>query len=265
MLDFKVRYAGVHSGARRIKGVCRNNTVNLAVSGVVFRRIYGLEFHEPGPVFLLGIKGGPYETHFSEKCENWHIILDDFDIRRSEREPDRAEILSGDRIVLIPLITPVREEHVPLWRNEMAAIRDAMRNPVPENCLRAELGVANIFRYLLDNGGGAGDLSPASKLKSLIDSDADFSLSLDEMSLRCGLSADHLRTLFKERYRTCPRGYRDRRRVSAAMELMADTNMLVKEIAWRLGFANETAFSAMFKRLTGSSPRAAMRRLRGGL
>jgi AraC-like DNA-binding protein len=47
-----------------------------------------------------------------------------------------------------------------------------------------------------------------------------------------------------------------RRPIGRAMEMLTGGDLLVKEIAGRLGYPDEYAFSARFKKMTGSSPTA---------
>ncbi|MDD5729337.1 MAG: helix-turn-helix transcriptional regulator [Victivallales bacterium] len=213
-------------------------------------------------MFVLGIKGAPYKTEFTEKRENWHIVLEGLNIRLSAEVPHYAEILVDDRIILCPLILPVPDAHVFGWQNEFRVMKDAMSNPLPENHLRAELGVTGIFRYLLDGAQVSARATPAAKLKKLIDSDTGFEKTLKQLSGECGYTQDHLRILFFKQFQISPHEYRAQKRIDTAMELMTNTEMLIKEIAWRLNFKNEAAFSAMFKKLTGDSPKSTLRKLR---
>jgi len=213
-------------------------------------------------MFVLGLKGTPYVTQFTEKRENWHVILEGLDLRQSTEFPNHAEMMTDGRKILLPIILPVPEEQVFGWQNEFRLIMDAMNNPVPANYLRAKLGIAGIFRYLLDRDRSLPHSSPAAQLKDLIDSDLHFEKSLRELSEACNYTPDHLRLLFFRQYQLTPYEYRAKKRIDAAMKLMAETDMLLKEIAWHLGFRNEAAFSASFKKLTGASPKKSMLKLR---
>lgn len=72
----------------------------------------------------------------------------------------------------------------------------------------------------------------------------------------CGISARHLRRLFKET--TDQTLYQYSRDVWAAKArtLLSDTRVPVKEIASRLGFADASSFSMAFRRATGEPPKA---------
>lgn len=60
--------------------------------------------------------------------------------------------------------------------------------------------------------------------------------------------------IFKRHYHITPYAYYSSLRVEKASELLKTTKLSVKEIAFRLGFADEHYFSAAFKQQTGLSP-----------
>jgi AraC family transcriptional regulator len=72
----------------------------------------------------------------------------------------------------------------------------------------------------------------------------------------CGISARHLRRLFKET--TDQTIYQYSRDVWAtkAKAMLSDTRVPVKEIASRLGFSDASSFSMAFRRATGEPPKA---------
>ena len=58
-----------------------------------------------------------------------------------------------------------------------------------------------------------------------------------------------------------PAKYRMRRLIDRACELMHEPELTNKQIAFKLGFANEFYFSRRFKQITGASPRTFRQRL----
>lgn len=60
--------------------------------------------------------------------------------------------------------------------------------------------------------------------------------------------------IFKKYYRITPYAYYSARRLEEASDLLKNTDLTVKEIAFSLGFADEHYFSAAFKQQTGFNP-----------
>lgn len=60
--------------------------------------------------------------------------------------------------------------------------------------------------------------------------------------------------IFKSEFGTTPVDYLLARRMETAKQLLANTGLQVNEIAWRLGFADEHYFSAVFRSRTGMAP-----------
>jgi len=71
----------------------------------------------------------------------------------------------------------------------------------------------------------------------------------------CGISREHMCRLFREYGGTTPQTYLLRLRVNVAAHLLVSTAESVKEIAARLNFPDQYAFSKTFKKLTGRAPR----------
>ncbi len=86
----------------------------------------------------------------------------------------------------------------------------------------------------------------------------DFHRSLTTKALaRCaGMTPDHLRRAFVERFGITPRAYLEQCRMNRAAALLRDTEYLIKEVATQVGFSDANNFSTAFKRFHGVSPDA---------
>ncbi len=263
MFKFAIRNIGVYRFEQYLKGQLPIHAVSLSISGIRKRIQYGEDLTEAGPGFSISIKGEPYEVDFDSHRENWVVILEDIRMRLSG---DRKRALVGRRgeEVRIPVFVPVEEERIPGWRNELQRMQEALQRPTPTNLLRAELGVAGIFRFMLDHVSGTPGRSPAQQLRGLIEEDTGFKRPLAELSRACGFTPDHLRVLFEQAYHMTPNTYRNQRRMALAMEWLTNTRLSVKEIAARLGFEHTSAFSSMFRRLSGNTPSEVVRKYRHG-
>ena len=81
-------------------------------------------------------------------------------------------------------------------------------------------------------------------------------LCLGDVARAAGLSEDHFGREFRAATGETPMRYLRRIRVEQSRYLLEHTAMLVEEIAWEVGFADQFHFSRVFKRETGVSPTA---------
>lgn len=70
------------------------------------------------------------------------------------------------------------------------------------------------------------------------------------------LSMDHFARLFRHSTGLPPHRYVLHRRIARARELVADRRMSLAEIGYELGFPSQAHFTAMFRRLVGTTPGA---------
>lgn len=87
-------------------------------------------------------------------------------------------------------------------------------------------------------------------------------LSLDEISDEVELSPFHLCRVFRRHAGMPIHRYRNRLRVRAALEAVADEGADLTDLALRLGFSSHSHFTSTFKREFGVPPAAARRDLR---
>lgn len=80
------------------------------------------------------------------------------------------------------------------------------------------------------------------------------SVTIEEMSTVCNLSKDYLRHAFKDTTGQSLGAYINDRKIIIAKNLLTKENLLIKEIAYRTGFANDKSFCVAFKRATGETP-----------
>jgi len=80
-------------------------------------------------------------------------------------------------------------------------------------------------------------------------------LGLDELAHAASLSKFHLLRLFKATFNVSPVEYADRCRVDRGKDLLRHTRLPIGRIAERLGYESQSAFTRMFRRHTGVTPR----------
>lgn len=82
----------------------------------------------------------------------------------------------------------------------------------------------------------------------------DMSVSVEELAARAGQSTTHYSKLFKRRTSLSPMAYFIQRKMRKACELLARTDLSVKDIAENLGYEDPYYFSRLFKKIQGCSP-----------
>jgi AraC family transcriptional regulator len=93
--------------------------------------------------------------------------------------------------------------------------------------------------------------------------DSEASPSLDSLARLAGISRRHLSRAFKQTSGQTIHEFVEQVRLDRAMSLLGETDLLLKDIAYRLGFANPGSFSVAFRRSVGETPQAFRRRVRG--
>jgi AraC family transcriptional regulator len=79
-----------------------------------------------------------------------------------------------------------------------------------------------------------------------------------------GLSRRHLNRVFRETTGRAVHDVIEESRFRRAIALLDDSNLILKDIAFRLGFAHQCSFTTAFRRLAGESPLAYRRRMKIG-
>lgn len=146
----------------------------------------------------------------------------------------------------IPLRIPLSPPETESMRRRFRTLTDAFRSGLPDGMLAAQLEAAGILGRFLRRGEEKElPLSAAARFRRLIDEDFHWQKSLAELAAETGVSSDHLRTLFLAEYRITPGEYRRRKRVDRIMELIAQSDLTLKEIADEVGMKNVTHLYAL--------------------
>lgn len=82
----------------------------------------------------------------------------------------------------------------------------------------------------------------------------DQPVSMHEIARKSGLGYSLFRKLFKERMHCAPVQYYQELKIRKAMDLLTNTAIPIKEVAYQLDYESPAYFSARFKKQTGRSP-----------
>lgn len=112
-------------------------------------------------------------------------------------------------------------------------------------------------------GGYKGGM-PGHRLRRIVDyinEHLERDLTLAEIAAAAGMNPYHLSRAFKQETGLAPHQYVLRRRVERAKALLAETELSIVEVGFRVGFQSQSHFTNIFRRLTGVTPRAFRRLL----
>jgi AraC family transcriptional regulator len=88
-----------------------------------------------------------------------------------------------------------------------------------------------------------------------IESHLDQSFTLDQLADALGMSVFYFCRQFKQSMGIAPHQYVTRRRIERAKELLWHSQLSVTEIALQVGFATPSAFTRLFRQVTGTTPK----------
>lgn len=89
---------------------------------------------------------------------------------------------------------------------------------------------------------------------SFMERNIEKSISINELAAIAGLSKNYYRMLFYKCYGTNPKEFFINMKIGHAAQLLSETDYSIKEIAEKMGYYDQYAFSKQFKAITGKAP-----------
>lgn len=180
----------------------------------------------------------------------------------------RFEVAPAQRALLDEILPP--ELHIKAASNAAPALRallELFRDEAAASAPGQRLVVANLARIALVQALRAGGAGPAAGgwLGALADPKVGAALrllhgdparrwTLPELAQASGMSRSALALRFKTLVGKAPLQYLQQWRMRLAQQALRQGSEPVATLAWRLGYASESAFSASFKQHTGMAP-----------
>lgn len=93
------------------------------------------------------------------------------------------------------------------------------------------------------------------KAMGIIDMHTEESLRIDEIAKSVFMTTDHFIRLFKKEIGCTPAQFVIDRKMTRAMLMLASEPLMIKEVAYALGYDNISYFTRLFRRHTGTTPR----------
>ena len=101
-----------------------------------------------------------------------------------------------------------------------------------------------------------GGLPPATlrRIRDYVDSHLDQNIELESLAATAELSLYHFARTFKQSEGTTPHAFVLERRLARARELLTRTDLSLSEVAFAVGFADQSHFTRRFRQMVGVSP-----------
>ena len=186
---------------------------------------------------LLAKPGELRYSHLPFTCNYIHFTLTD---------PRLAAILEG--ISTISSVPDTKE-----LRTTFATVASLFCSADPFDNIAAS---AELIRLLHRIGSKTGkDPDIMSRVRTYMEHHYQESLSTGDIATACDISVPYLHKLFRANLNTTPGAYLLSCRITAARELLINTDRSLSEIAASCGFSSQSYFSDCFKKSVGVPPK----------
>ncbi len=241
-------------------GCYDHHLISFSLRGLEYFKTGCFELVNPQALLYILPAGTDVEFQYNHNRDNRAILF--YSDIISAGENGTVQLNMHSLHTEIPMCLEISSEHISGWEIEFVRLSDAFQKATPEGLLRCIMGIYDILRYFLDRKPDTYYSSPDAKLKWLIDNDPKCDSSIEQLSRQCKYSKDHLRVAFKQHYGLSPLQYRNRKRMTHAMELISNSDLTVNEIAAELGFKHNTHFCIQFKKTFNLTASQAIERFR---
>jgi AraC family transcriptional regulator len=212
----------------------------------------------PGMSYLVPV--GTQEGHLelSDRMECLHIylpptLLDQSDLADFDVDPAKLQIAYADGLtdkVLFHICLPLRDL---LYRPHQPT--DALFVEGIQVALAAHIiGHYTIDRWRQPEKSLSLDLTRLQRVLDYIEASLGADIRLEELAAQACLSPFHFSRLFREATGLSPHRYVVDRRVQAARQELARSNLPLVEIALQFGFGSQANFTRVFRKATSLTP-----------
>ena len=177
----------------------------------------------------------------------WTIFERELEIFRRKDRADIAArlVVAGSHDSRSALVTPPIQP-VADWRNAANAALHA----------RPRLDVIGTLGKMAPPRQAHGGLSPAAmrRVREYVDAHLGGSMDLATLAGVAGVSIHHFARGFKHSAGVTPHHYLTQKRVERAQRLLADTDLSLSEIAYTVGFSDQSHLARHFRQMLGVTP-----------
>jgi AraC-like DNA-binding protein len=177
----------------------------------------------------------------------WAIFERDQELFRRDNRTDIATrlVIAGGDDARSALVTPP-DQTPGTWRNATNLAAHA----------RPRLDAIGTFEKLAPAPPPHGGLSPGAlrRVREYVEAHLSESTDLARLASVAGLSIHHFARGFKQSAGLAPHHYLTQKRVERAQEMLAHTDLPLSEIAYAVGFSDQSHLARHFRRMLGVTP-----------
>jgi AraC-like DNA-binding protein len=215
--------------------------------------------HEDEPGMLLAVDGDQHIIG-ANRAARTYLLLDDrgletgvsvrtiferdLELFRRKDETDIATqlVIAGSYDSRPALVTPPVQPFA-AWHNEALHARP-------------RLDVIGTLGKMVPAPRAHGGLSPGAmrRVREFVDTHLNSSIDLTTLASVAGVSIHHFARGFKQSAKVTPHNYLVQKRVERARELLARTELSLSEIAYAVGFSDQSHLTRHFRQMLGVTP-----------
>lgn len=238
----------------RIRGATRVGNIPASVfkytlSGKGIVEIDGFQYEVPqGDAFLVNVADPRVNYYFpEEENERWEFIF--FTFNHSEKEVESINERFGFVYNISENSWLIRS--LLNYRNRTQSMH-LLRPGEAHTMVHTYLG------ELVDKNVAVNQTREKSSLflciSELVQNHLEEKLTLNDVAIHLNVSKEHLSRVFKKETGMTVLEYIQREKVNYAKMLCQDRSLSIKEVGYRLGFANPSHFNRLFKKYTDMTP-----------
>lgn len=177
----------------------------------------------------------------------WTIFERDIELFRRKDTADIATrlVIAGSNDSRAALITPPDQTSA-AWRN---AANVALHT-------RPRLDLVGTLEKIAPTSQAYGGLSPGAmrRVREYVEANLGDSIDLVTLAAIAGLSIHHFAREFKQSAGIAPHHYLIQKRVERAQDMLAHTDLSLSEIAFAVGFSDQSHMARHFRHIVGTTP-----------
>jgi AraC family transcriptional regulator len=238
-------------------GLCLRGSAELEIGSPLHKQ-HALV--RPGVFTLLSAGGEQPPIRWAGTRETLYLSMQGEDIDRLMGPEARAR--SSTHAIRLRPQYAITDPHVSRLMLNMV---EEAASGCPGGKLYGEALCISLASYLMSRYGAMDRRAPkaggtlsrmlSARVEDYMISNLDRNISLAELGELVGLSPHHFSLVFKNTFGTTPHQYLLMQRVEKAKRLLASGEQSIGEAALEVGFANQSHFTRMFRRLSGETPR----------